>query len=184
MRSASTTRRSAGSSFESRSPRSRYVGSRITAAATTHPNNDPRPTSSTPATRTAPDSHAFFSKRNVQRSFFSKRNLAAEADSGRTGDALSADFISKARSVLIFTDQAQSCKQRFELSLLKTISSLRHSEPHQTPELVIPSAARNLPSQACHSERSEESAVLRFVIPSAARKLLSRRHHIPPHVGN
>src|ERR1700728_5109919 len=164
MRSARTSRRSAGSSFESRSPRSRYVGSRITAAATTHPNTDPRPTSSTPATRTAPDSQALFSKRNVQRSFFSKRNLAAEADSGLIGDALSADFISNARSVLIFTDRAESCKQRFELSLLKTISSPCHSEPYQNPRV-------------CRSERSEESAVLRFVIPSAARNPLSRVRH-------
>src|SRR5439155_25958117 len=51
-------------------------------AATTGPNNEPRPTSSTPATRRPPCCHTFFSKVSVQRSFLSKRNLAAAADSG------------------------------------------------------------------------------------------------------
>src|ERR1035441_8568900 len=81
IRGASSSRRSAGSSFESRSPRMRYAGSRITAAATTGPNSDPRPTSSTPATWCAPAAHARFSKLSVQRSFFSRRNLAADAES-------------------------------------------------------------------------------------------------------
>src|ERR1019366_23137 len=80
MRSASSSRRSAGSSFESRRPRMRCPGSRMTAAATTGPNSDPRPTSSTPATCCAPAAQARFSKFRVQRSFFSKRNLAAEAE--------------------------------------------------------------------------------------------------------
>src|SRR5450759_1484438 len=80
MRSASSSRRSAGSSLESRSPRMRCAGSRITAAATTGPNSDPRPTSSTPATLSAPAAQARFSKFKVQRSFFSRRNLAAEAE--------------------------------------------------------------------------------------------------------
>ncbi len=80
MRSASSSRRSAGSSFESRRPRMRYVGSRMTAAATTGPNSDPRPTSSTPATCCAPVAQARFSKFRVQRSFFNSRNLAAEAE--------------------------------------------------------------------------------------------------------
>src|SRR5208282_3479813 len=79
--SASCSRRSAGISFESRKPRMRHAGSRITAAATTGPNNDPRPTSSTPATSAAPAAQASFSNLRVQRSFFSKRNLAAEAES-------------------------------------------------------------------------------------------------------
>src|SRR5580692_6573329 len=81
--SANTSRRSGRSSFESRSPRTRYAGSRMTAAATTQPNSDPRPTSSTPATSRAPDAQALFSYRNVQRSFLSSRSLAADADSGR-----------------------------------------------------------------------------------------------------
>src|ERR1700687_3340255 len=50
------------------------------AAATTGPNNDPRPTSSTPATCAAPAAHARFSNLRVQRSFFSKRNLAVAAE--------------------------------------------------------------------------------------------------------
>src|SRR5580704_14064164 len=52
----------------------------MTAAATTGPNSDPRPTSSTPATSCAPEAHARFSNFRVQRSFFSKRSLAAEAE--------------------------------------------------------------------------------------------------------
>src|ERR1035437_80551 len=80
IRSASSSRRSGGSSLESRRPRMRCAGSRITAAATTGPNSDPRPTSSTPATCSAPSAHARFSKFRVQRSFFSKRNFAAEGD--------------------------------------------------------------------------------------------------------
>src|SRR5216684_2759164 len=52
----------------------------MTAAATTGPNSDPRPTSSTPATCFAPAAQARFSNLRVQRSFFSKRNLAAEAE--------------------------------------------------------------------------------------------------------
>src|ERR1039458_2933362 len=80
IRSASSSRRSAGSSLESRKPRMRCAGARITAAATTGPNSDPRPTSSTPATCSAPAAQARFSKLSVQRSFFSKRNLAAEAE--------------------------------------------------------------------------------------------------------
>jgi hypothetical protein len=52
----------------------------MTAAATTGPNSDPRPTSSTPAICVAPAAQARFSNLRVQRSFFSKRNLAAEAE--------------------------------------------------------------------------------------------------------
>src|ERR1017187_4368975 len=78
--SASFSRRSVGTNLESRNPRMRYVGSRITAAATTGPNSDPRPTSSTPATCSAPVAQARFSNFSVQRSFFSSRNLAAEAE--------------------------------------------------------------------------------------------------------
>src|ERR1700686_3050717 len=52
----------------------------MTAAATTGPNNDPRATSSTPATCATPAAHARFSNLRVQRSFFSKRNLAVAAE--------------------------------------------------------------------------------------------------------
>src|ERR1700694_4640511 len=52
----------------------------MTAAATTGPNSDPRPTSSTPATSCAPAAQARFSNLRVHRSFFSKRILAAEAE--------------------------------------------------------------------------------------------------------
>src|SRR5215469_15276549 len=77
IRGASFSRVSRSSSLESLSPRMRYFGSRITAAATTGPNSEPRPTSSTPATMQAPASHARFSKRRVQRRLFSRRSLAA-----------------------------------------------------------------------------------------------------------
>src|ERR1700681_1049953 len=52
----------------------------MTAAATTGPNSDPRPTSSTPAMCVAPAAQARFSNLRVQRSFFSKRNLAVAAE--------------------------------------------------------------------------------------------------------
>src|ERR1700686_4303748 len=52
----------------------------MTAAATTGPNNDPRPTSSTPATCVAPAVQARFSNLRVQRNFLSKRNLAVAAE--------------------------------------------------------------------------------------------------------
>jgi hypothetical protein len=58
----------------------RYSGSRITAAATTGPKSDPRPTSSIPATSVAPVAQASFSNFRVQRSLFNKRSLAAEAE--------------------------------------------------------------------------------------------------------
>ena len=74
-----------GSSLESRKPRIRYCGSRMTAAATTGPNSEPRPTSSTPATKRAPSCHTFFSNFRVQCSLFSRRSLTAEAESGFAG---------------------------------------------------------------------------------------------------
>src|SRR5271166_5317121 len=82
MRGASFSRVSRSSNFESRNPRMRYAGSRMTAAATTGPNSDPRPTSSTPATNLAPASHACFSYFSVHFSFFRKRSfkVAAETD--------------------------------------------------------------------------------------------------------
>lgn len=52
----------------------------MTAAATTGPKSDPRPTSSTPATCRVPVAQARFSKLRVQRSFFRKRNLAVAAE--------------------------------------------------------------------------------------------------------
>src|SRR6202022_240189 len=61
----------------------------MTAAATTGPNSEPRPTSSTPATRRAPSCHTFFSNLRGQRSLLSRRGLAAEADSGLSDASLS-----------------------------------------------------------------------------------------------
>src|SRR5450631_1719553 len=79
--SAKISRRSGGSSFESRKPRTRYLGSRITAAATTGPKREPRPTSSTPATKTAPFDHALFSYFKVQCRRLRSRSFAADAES-------------------------------------------------------------------------------------------------------
>src|SRR6266496_1324592 len=53
----------------------------MTAAATTGPNSDPRPTSSTPATSVAPDAHASFSYFTVQRRLFNSRSFAAAGES-------------------------------------------------------------------------------------------------------
>src|SRR6266436_242160 len=52
----------------------------MTAAATTGPNNDPRPTSSTPATNCAPAAQARFSNLRVQRNFFRRRSLMVAAE--------------------------------------------------------------------------------------------------------
>src|SRR5437879_13319272 len=85
IRSANISRRSGSSSFESRSPRTLYSGSRITAAATTGPNREPRPTSSTPATKRAPHAHALFSYLSVHRSLLSRRSFAVAAETGFSG---------------------------------------------------------------------------------------------------
>src|SRR5437660_3705345 len=52
----------------------------MTAAATTGPNSDPRPTSSTPATCVAPAAQARFSNLRVQRNFFRRRSLMVAAE--------------------------------------------------------------------------------------------------------
>src|SRR5712691_5691372 len=52
----------------------------MTAAATTGPNSDPRPTSSTPATNCAPAAQARFSNLRVQRNFFRRRSLMVAAE--------------------------------------------------------------------------------------------------------
>ena len=82
IRAANTSRRGASSNFESRSPRIRSAGFRMTAAATTGPNSDPRPTSSTPAISFAPAIHASFSNLVVHLSVFSRRSLAADLEIG------------------------------------------------------------------------------------------------------
>src|SRR4051794_29124164 len=54
------------------------------APAVTGPNNDPRPTSSTPATSVAPTAHAAFSNFCVHFKVFSRRSLAAECEIPRS----------------------------------------------------------------------------------------------------
>src|SRR6266849_3501678 len=58
MSTNSSSRRSGGTSLESRTPRTRCSGVTTTAAATTGPASGPRPASSTPATRAKPARHA------------------------------------------------------------------------------------------------------------------------------
>src|SRR4051812_15520415 len=80
MRCQRTSRVSCGSSLESRSPRMRYSGSRMTAPATTGPKSDPRPTSSTPAMSFAPEDQASFSYLVVQWSLLSRRSFRADLE--------------------------------------------------------------------------------------------------------
>src|SRR5664280_1828630 len=54
----------------------------MTAAATTGPKSEPRPTSSTPATNFAPVAHASFSNFVVHLSFLRRRSLAAALEMG------------------------------------------------------------------------------------------------------
>src|SRR5580693_5093340 len=78
MRSASVSRRSGSICLLSFKPRIGRSGQSTTAAATTAPNREPRPTSSTPATAAKP--RAWSSRSRVA----SQRNVA-EVDSGRIG---------------------------------------------------------------------------------------------------
>jgi len=77
---ASSWRRFAGKSLESRRPRTGRLGSRTTAAATTGPHRAPRPASSTPATQTKPCVHTARSWRNVQRRRRKRRSFSAAAE--------------------------------------------------------------------------------------------------------
>src|SRR5580658_9415792 len=78
MRSASVSRRSGSICLLSLRPRIGRSGESTTAAATTAPKSEPRPTSSTPATALKP--RAWSSRSRVA----SQRNVA-EVDSGRIG---------------------------------------------------------------------------------------------------
>src|ERR1700683_5011255 len=78
MRSASVSRRPGSICLLSCRPRIGRSGESTTAAATTAPNSEPRPTSSTPATALKP--RAWSSRSRVA----SQRN-GAEVDSGRIG---------------------------------------------------------------------------------------------------
>src|SRR6185295_2184524 len=69
MRPASTSRRSGSSCLLSLSPRMGRSGERITAPAKTAPNNDPLPTSSTPAMAEKPRARSSRSNVASQRSF-------------------------------------------------------------------------------------------------------------------
>src|SRR5271166_2553147 len=93
LRSTTLTRRSRSSRrscFESRSPRMRVSGGRMTAAATTGPKSAPRPTSSTPAMQVAPCSRAAFSYLLPQTSDRSMRNLRVAAETLSSAESRSA----------------------------------------------------------------------------------------------
>lgn len=79
----------------------------MTAAATTGPNNEPRPTSSTPAIRRAPVCHASFSNFRVQRRRLSRRSLAADGESvfARAGLAFTDTTQSRERNKSIFAER-------------------------------------------------------------------------------
>src|ERR1700687_5050130 len=77
----------------------------MTAAATTGPNNDPRPASSTPATSGARAAQARFSNLRVQRSFFSKRNFAVAAETPSVFDVFDVEAD-------LDTDAAQHLRRR------------------------------------------------------------------------
>src|SRR5277367_611528 len=76
----SRSRSSRSSCFESRSPRMRVSGGRMTAAATTGPKRAPRPTSSTPAIQVAPCNRAAFSNLLPQTSERSMRSFRVAAE--------------------------------------------------------------------------------------------------------
>src|SRR6266567_6567536 len=76
MRGASSARRTEVSFFESSRPTMRRLGLRITAAATTGPNNAPRPASSMPAMRVQPSLRAARSKREEQSRLITRWILA------------------------------------------------------------------------------------------------------------
>src|SRR5271168_5091729 len=83
MRGASSPRRSGVNFLESSRPTMRRLGFRITAAATTGPNNAPRPASSIPAMRVQPSCRAARSKREEQRRLISSGILARPANLAR-----------------------------------------------------------------------------------------------------
>ena len=96
MRSASTSRRSASSSLLSLQPSNRVAsGERTTAAANTGPKSEPRPTSSTPATRgsraRAAHARTVPSQRNVSAvpaRWAADTRAAADATRARAGGRL------------------------------------------------------------------------------------------------
>lgn len=81
----------------------------MTAAATTGPNSEPRPTSSTPATKCAPSCHTFFSNLRVQWSLFNRRSLAAEAESRFPGADLSFEDTEANKSIFAHYMRVAQC---------------------------------------------------------------------------
>lgn len=65
----------------------------MTAAATTGPNRDPRPTSSTPATNRAPEAQASFSYLRVHFNLFSRRSLSVALETAFVSTFFFGDFL-------------------------------------------------------------------------------------------
>src|SRR6266576_4054349 len=79
----------------------------MTAAATTGPKSDPRPTSSAPATSFAPVAQARFSNLRVQRSLFSRRSFAAAGERPGVFGSLDRE---RTGASSIFAEDAEGCK--------------------------------------------------------------------------
>src|SRR5579864_603136 len=116
IRTARTSRRSAGNFLESRRPTSRRLGSSMTAAATTWPKREPRPTSSSPAILCQPHWRASRSNREEHRfriaadfntaEFRMRRRFMARTEEGRgTGAA---------------RQEKQKAQRKFPWAFLKT----------------------------------------------------------------
>src|SRR5580658_9225252 len=109
----------------------------MTAAATTGPNKEPRPTSSTPAIRRAPDCHPSFSNFSVQRRRLSSRSLAAAGDSvfSRTSLSLGDTFEGRYKSIFAEFDPVKQGGKE-----LRSVSHLaaRKLTPLLLIRIVIP----------------------------------------------
>src|SRR6266496_3354419 len=111
----------------------------MTAAATTTPNSDPRPTSSTPATRFAPDAHASFSYFNVQRRRFSSRSFAAAGDSVFSGTTR---IVTENTLGPYWGTQACECKRKS--GARRICGSSRNLQEHAGDVIMLRSSAYEL----------------------------------------
>src|SRR6202166_3632349 len=116
----------------------------MTAAATTGPKSDPRPTSSTPAISCAPETQASFSNLRVQRRRFSKRSFAAEAEIFSAGEVfdrggLERDLGTEAKQHL---RRRRGPKQEWNVTIVRKrgFAPLRRDKapsPHKYRELSV-----------------------------------------------
>src|SRR5271165_143979 len=129
LRSTTLARRSRSSRrscFESRSPRTRVSGGRMTAAATTGPKRAPRPTSSTPAIQVAPCNRAAFSNLLPQTSERSMRSLRVAAETPSSLEGCSSG-ISGSKS------DSKSCAIKVSLQRTRLRKEVENSANTPTP---------------------------------------------------